>query len=403
MPKITGLRTLRIGERPNLLWVEITTDEGLVGLGESFRGAAVVETMLHEQVAPSLIGRDPRHIEGVSLELMGPYLGFGSSGAEVRAASAVDIALWDLAGQRQGVPTFIAMGGGVRDRIRVYNTCAGYSYNTSGGVRRDIGAAERAGGPNDDQVSFIQDAGALAHSLLEEGYGAMKIWPFDVHAPKSGGQMISATDLKAGLEPFRKIRDAVGHRIEVMAELHSLWSAEAATRICRALEEYDVFWAEDPIAKMNDTAALADLRRRTRTPICGSETIAGVVKFRELLAADALDFVMLDVAWCGGLTEARKIAALAQSHAKPLAPHDCTGPITLIAGLHLALHAPTAIFQEVVRASLATWYRDLVTELPVIKQGTALAPTGAGLGTRLQPALWDRKDAIVRTSGSVAR
>jgi L-alanine-DL-glutamate epimerase-like enolase superfamily enzyme len=403
MPKITGLRTLRIGERPNLLWLELTTDEGLTGLGESFRGAAVVETMLHEQVAPWLIGRDPRHIEAVSLELMGPYVGFGSSGAEVRAASAVDIALWDLAGQRHGVPTYIAMGGGVRDRIRVYNTCAGYSYNTAGSGRREIDARDRPVGPYDDQVAFMRDAGELAHSLLAEGYGAMKIWPFDVHAAKTGGQAISLPDLKTSLEPFRKVREAVGQRIEVMAELHSLWSAEAATRICRALEEYDIFWAEDPIAKMNDTAALADLRRRTRTPVCGSETIAGIVKFREFLAAHALDFVMLDVAWCGGLTEARKIAALAQSHAKPLAPHDCTGPITLIAGLHLALHAPTAIFQEVVRASLATWYRDLVTELPVIERGMALAPTAAGLGTRLQPDVWIRQDAIVRTSGAAAR
>ena len=188
-----------------------------------------------------------------------------------------------------------------------------------------------------------------------------------------------------------------------MAELHSFWNAEAAARICRALEDYDVLWAEDPLAKMNDAAALADLRRRTRTPVCGSETIAGIVKFRELLAADALDFVMLDVAWCGGLTEARKIAALAQSHARPVAPHDCTGPVTLIAGLHLALHAPTAIFQEVVRASLATWYRDLVTDLPVIEQGMALAPGRAGLGTRLQPGLWRREDAAVRISGDAIR
>ena len=82
--------------------------------------------------------------------------------------------------------------------------------------------------------------------------------------------------------------------------------------------------------------------------------------FRDLLAADAVDMVMLDLAWCGGLTDGRKIAALAEAYAKPLAPHDCTGPVTLMAGLHLALHAPTAIFQEVVRATLATWYRELV-------------------------------------------
>lgn len=400
MSIVAGLRTVRIAERPNLIWVEIATDDGLVGLGESFRGAAAIETVLHEQIAPWLIGRDARHIEAVSRELLGPYVGFGSSSAEIRAASAVDIALWDLAGQRQGEPTYVALGGGVRDRIRAYNTCAGYSYNTAGISRRTVSGGEKPSGPYDDQIAFMQDAGALAQSLVAENYSAMKIWPFDVHAAGTGGQLISLADLKAGLEPFRKIRAAVGDRIEVMCELHSLWNSQAATRICRALEDYGVFWAEDPLAKMDDSAALADLRRQTRTPICGSETLAGVVKFRELLAAGALDVVMLDVAWCGGLTEARKIAALAQAHARPLAPHDCTGPITLIAGLHLAMHAPTAIFQEVVRASLSTWYGDLVTQLPVIREGMVLAPTGAGLGTRLQPGVWRRDDACVRESGA---
>ncbi|HEX2114657.1 MAG TPA: enolase C-terminal domain-like protein, partial [Alphaproteobacteria bacterium] len=174
--------------------------------------------------------------------------------------------------------------------------------------------------------------------------------------------------------------------------------ARAATQICRALEEYNVFWAEDPLCKMDDARALADLRRQTRTPICGSETLAGTVPFRDLLAADALDFVMIDLAWCGGLTEGRKIAALAEAHAKPLAPHDCTGPVALWAGLHLAMHAPTAIFQEVVRATLATWYRELVTDLPVIHKGMVQAPTAPGLGATLEPAVTKRSDATIRES-----
>ncbi|MCI0755414.1 mandelate racemase/muconate lactonizing enzyme family protein [Teichococcus vastitatis] len=399
MSRITRLRTIRIAERPNLIWVEIETDEGLTGLGESFRGAQAVEAVLHEQVAPLLIGRDARRIEAVSRQLMTPYLGFHSASAEVRAASAVDLALWDLAGHRHGIPVHEALGGTVRSEIRAYNTCAGYSYNTQGVARRDISAADLAAGPYDDQIAFMRDAGALAESLLSEGYAAMKIWPFDIYAPASGGHMISLEDLKAGLEPFRKIRAAVGTRIEVMAELHSLWGTQAAARICRALEDHGVFWAEDPIAKMDDAQALADLRRQTRTPICGSETLAGAVSYRTLLAADAVDVVMLDLAWCGGLTEGRKIAALAEAHAKPLAPHDCTGPVTLMAGLHLALHAPTAIFQEVVRATLATWYRDLVTELPVLKAGLVQAPEAPGLGTALRPEVKQRPDAVIRESG----
>ena len=402
MSKLRCVRTIRIAERPNLIWVELETDEGLTGLGESFRGAQAVEAAIHELAAPWLLGRDSRRIEPISRHLTTPYVGFGAASAEMRAASAIDIALWDLAGKRHGIPVHEALGGAMRSEIRSYNTCAGYDYNSGnrGGAagRRDIGAADKAIGPYDDQVAFMQDAGALAESLLSEGYAAMKIWPFDVHATASGGQMITLAELKQGLLPFEKIRKAVGDRIEIMAELHSLWSAPAAERICRALEDLGIFWAEDPIGKMNHFEALADLRRRTRTPICGSETLGGAVSYRQMLAADAADIVMLDLAWCGGLTEARKIAALAEAHAKPLAPHDCTGPVSLMAGLHLALHAPTAIFQEVVRATLATWYRDLVTDLPVLKMGMAQAPAAPGIGTALLPELWKRPDAVVRES-----
>ena len=397
MSRITQLRTYRHPDRPSLLWLEIDTDDGLTGLGETFRGAATVETMIHAEIAPQLLGRDASAIESINALLTQPYVGYNASGAEIRAASAVDIALWDLAGQRQQVPLYQALGGAARTGIPVYNTCAGYAFNTSG-KRRDIGAADVSTGPYDDQVAFMRDAGALATSLRDEGYAAMKVWPFDIYAPKTQGQTISLKDLKTGLEPFKRIRDAVGDDIEVMCELHGLWGNHAALRICQALEDYGVFWAEDPISKMDDVHTLADLRSRTRTPICGSESLAGLPVFRDLLAANALDVVMLDLCWCGGITTARKIAALAQAYAKPLAPHDCTGPVALMAGLHLALHAPTAIYQEVVRATLATWYRDLVTDLPHIDAGVALPPTGHGLGTRLSPAFKARTDLLMRAS-----
>lgn len=396
MSRVAALRTIRLEERPNLLWIEITTDEGLTGLGEAFRGAQAVEAVLHESVGPWLLGRDSRRIEAASRHLLTPYVGFGAPSAEVRAASAVDMALWDLMGQRHGIPVHEALGGAVRDSVRAYNTCAGYDYNSRGAGQRRIGEGDAPAGPYDDQIAFLRDAGTLAESLLAEGYAAMKIWPFDAYANASGGQMIGLEDLNRGLEPFRKVRRAVGDRIEVMCELHSLWSMPAAARICRALEEFDVFWAEDPIGKMEDLESLAELRRATRVPICGSETLGGKTAFRRALALGAVDVVMLDLAWCGGLTEARKIAALAEAHARPLAPHDCTGPVALWAGLHLALHAPTAIFQEVVRATLATWYRDLVTELPAVVAGHIQAPAAPGLGCTLRPEVARRPNATVR-------
>ena len=187
MSNVTCIRTIRIGERPNLIWVEIETDDGLVGLGESFRGAEAVEASIHEQVAPWLLRRDARRIEAVSRQLLTPVVGFHSSGAEVRAASAIDIALWDLAGKRHGVPVHEALGGAVRDEIRAYNTCAGYAYNTASARRRSIGVGDEAIGPYDDQVAFMRDAGKLAESLLAEGYTAMKIWPLDDIAAGCGG------------------------------------------------------------------------------------------------------------------------------------------------------------------------------------------------------------------------
>lgn len=120
MPRITALRTIRLPERPKLIWVEVETEDGLTGLGETFRGAQAVEAVLHEQTAPAIIGRAAENITSISSELLNPYVGFGSSSAEVRAASAVDIALWDLAGQRAGVPLHVARRGrGTRSRPRL--------------------------------------------------------------------------------------------------------------------------------------------------------------------------------------------------------------------------------------------------------------------------------------------
>lgn len=404
MSMITKIRTIRLKQFPNSIWVEIETDEHLKGLGEAWRGAAAVETVIHQEIAPWLIGQDSRRIEFISRTLMTPYVGFHSASAEVRAASAIDIALWDLCGKRHQIPVHEALGGASRTAIPVYNTCSGYSFNAgssaynSGATRRIITAADEVRGPYDDQIAFTRDAGKLAESLLAEGYKSMKIWPFDPFAVKTNGTWISDEDLEAGLEPFRKIRAAVGNRIEILCELHSLWSVPAAIRICQALEPFHVFWAEDPLCKMDDIQQLQYLRTKTRTPVCGSETLAGAVTFRQMFAAGTFDYAMLDLGWCGGLTEGRKIAALAESYNIPIAPHDCTGPVLLWAGLHLALHTPSGLFQEVVRANLATWYQDIATCLPEIRDGAAQMPAAPGLGMELRPEVMQRKDSIIKES-----
>jgi galactonate dehydratase len=395
--KITAIETIRLEEFPNLLWVKVHTDEGLVGLGETFFLARTVEAYLHEHAAPQLLGRDPLAIDAIARNLVG-YLGFRSTGAEMRGNSAIDIALWDLFGKATGQPIAQLLGGFTRSSIRTYNTCAGSSYMRSdrgqrvenyglSGERRDC----------DDLHAFLHHADDLAEELLAEGITAMKIWPFDMAAEKTHGRDISAADLRAALEPFEKIRARVGDRMDVMVEFHSMWQLLPAMRIARSLAPYDTFWHEDPI-KMDSLASLKRYAEASPTPICASETLGSRFAFRDLLETGVAGVVMLDVAWCGGLSEARKIAAMAEAWHLPVAPHDCTGPVVLCASTHLSLNAPNALVQESVRAYYRTWYRDLVTALPEVREGMITVPPGPGLGLELAPDLAQRFTAHVRTT-----
>jgi L-alanine-DL-glutamate epimerase-like enolase superfamily enzyme len=396
--KITRLETVRVGEFPNILWLRVHTDEGLYGLGETFRAAAAVEAYLHEWVAPLVLGTDALAIDAISRRLYG-YLGFNSTGVETRAASALDIALWDLWGKATNQPVVQLLGGRTRERIRTYNTCAGYRYvrETRPQQVANWGLGGETGGPYEDLDAFLNRADELALSLLEQGITGMKIWPFDPPAEASGGLYISGPDLDKALEPFRKIRKAVGNRMDVMVEFHSLWNLPTAIRIARALEEFDTFWHEDPI-KMDSLADLRTYAEASRAPVCASETLAFRSSFRELLETRSTGVVMLDLSWCGGLSEAKKIATMAEAYHLPVAPHDCTGPVVLAASCHLSCNVPNALVQESVRAFYTGWYKELVTALPEVRDGTIAPPPGPGLGLDLLPDIAKRPDASVRSS-----
>ena len=383
--KITALETIRVAERPNLIWLQVHTDEGVTGLGETFFGAATVEAHVHDYIAPRVIGRDPFEIDKLAGDLVG-YLGFRSSGAEMRGNSAFDIALWDIFGKALNQPIAQLLGGFTRREIRTYNTCAGTEYvkKTTGQVTSNYGLG--VSNQYDDLNGFLTSADELAHSLLQEGITAMKIWPFDRAAEASRGQYISAPDLRAALEPFEKIRRAVGDRMDIMVEFHSLWQLLPACQIARALTPFQTFWHEDPI-KMDSLASLKRYAEVSPAPISASETLATRWGFRDLLETGAAGVVMLDLSWCGGLSEARKIASMAEAWHLPVAPHDCTGPVVLCASTHLSLNAPNALVQESVRAFYRTWYRDLVTALPEVKHGMITVPPGPGLGMDLHPDL----------------
>jgi galactonate dehydratase len=397
--KISKLETIRLGEYPNLLFVRLHTDAGLAGLGETYFGAQAVEAYLHETAAPLLLGTDPLHIDRHARALYG-YLGYASSGAETRGNSAVDIALWDIFGKVTGQPLYQLLGGASRDRIRVYNTCAGSHY-IRGASRQAVSnwglPEDSPQGPYEDLDAFLNRPADLARSLLDQGITAMKIWPFDPYAEATGGQYISPRDLQAGLGPFRKIRAAVGDAIEIMVEFHGLWNLPAAKRIAAALEEFGPFWYEDPL-KADSLEALADYAASTPVPVTLSETLSGRWAFRELLERRAAGIVMLDLGWCGGVSEAKKIATMAEAYQLPVAPHDCTGPVVLTASTHLSVNVPNAFIQETVRAYYTGWYRDLLTALPAVADGHITPPPGPGLGTELLPGITQRSDVSIRVS-----
>ncbi len=398
--RITVIETLRTTEFANVIWVRIHTDAGLIGLGETFYGAAAVEAHIHDTLAGRLVGRNPLHIEAIHREMLNLPMAQSSTGAEYRAASAVDIALWDLFGKVCNQPVHQMLGGLCRSKQRVYNTCAGYGYVRSTNIKPvfNWNRSDDAG-PYEDLNGFMTQADLVAESLLESGISAMKIWPFDPAAIENDGMSITPAQLKAALEPFEKIRRAVGDKMDIMVEFHSLWNLPMAKKIAKALEPYNPTWFEDPI-RMNSPQALAEYARNTSVWVCASETLGSRFPYKDMLDRDAMHVVMADLCWTGGLTEGRKIAAMAETYHRPFAPHDCIGPVGFIAGIHASFSQPNTLIQESVRAFYTGWYKELVTTLPTITDGYVLPMEGPGLGTDLLPTVFERADLVVRRSAA---
>lgn len=402
--KIIGIETIRLKEFPNILFLEVHTDEGISGLGETFYGAAAVEAYLHESVAGLLIGEEASDVERHRARLRGTIWRSFGIGVESRGNSAVNIALWDLIGKRQNRPIYDVLGGATRDEVRIYNTCAGYRYVREPPLTQTSNwglPTDHSSGPFEDLDSFLFRADELAQSLLDQGINGMKIWPFDEFAKDTGGCGISAKSLELALDPIRKIRDAVGLEMDVMIELHSLWDLPSAYAIAQSLEEFSPLWIEDPMP-CNNIAALARLAKSTTIPLALSETIGSVEAYVSVISEGAAQYIIVDASWAGGISESLRIATVADAYHLPVTFHDCSGPISLVVASHLAMHIPNVYLQETVRAYYTGWYRELVTNLPSISNGWLRAPLGPGLGTELTPGIRSRPDAIVQLSGATA-
>jgi L-alanine-DL-glutamate epimerase-like enolase superfamily enzyme len=392
---IRSIATVQSDDQPNVLWVLVETDEGAVGLGETFFGADAVAAYVHETAAPYLVGQDALAITAHWGALYRLWSRKGV-GAEARGASAIDIALWDVFGQQTGLPLHQLLGGRVRESIRVYNTCAGPRYQSTRLRPGDsLFGIENPGGPDEDLWAFLNEPEALAESLLAERIDAMKIWPFDATLASDGGQMASRVVIDEGVAILERIRAAVGNRMEIAIEMRSRWLLPAAKRIVAAVERFDPLWIEDPVRNDN-IAALADVARSTHVPIAAGENIGSRFRQRELVAAGAVGIALSDATWCGGVTEARRIAELAAVHSLPFGLHDCTGPVNLAVGVHVSLAVENAFRQEIVRAYYRGWYRDVATGLPVLEDGFLTPGPGPGHGVHLAPDLLDRPTTHVR-------
>jgi len=378
--KIKSIETIQIEEFPMIIWVQVKTDSGLVGLGETFFGPRAVAGCVHEMFAPMLIGKDPLAIERHWRDMFDMANAYGYAGAESRAISAIDIALWDIAGQVTDQPIYNLLGGACRDRVRTYNTTGQY-------------------GENKDMELAIVNAGTLAQSLVDDGITAMK-WAFTDHfADINRGTHVSNEDLKLMIKPIEEIRNAVGDQIEVANDGHGRWNLNSAIRIGKAMDHLDMMWQEELIQPTNVESHLR-LADEVEAPICVSQRLISEYQFRDYLKAGAAEVVMPDLIWTGGITETKKICTMAEAEQRPVAPHDMTGPVNVFACAHISMSAPNVFLMETCRAFYGNggWYDKVLETNIKVEDGYLLAPEGPGLGTRLRQDLFDRPDITVEVT-----
>ena len=395
--EIVALDTISCDLQPNVMWVQVTASSGHVGLGETWFGVGPTEAHIHEVAAPYLLGRDPGLLRHHQQELMMLWSRKGV-GAEARAASAVEVALWDLMGKVYGLPIHRLLGGASRDRVPVYNTCVGPGYiKTALSVGNDLFSPPEPGGLHEDMWATLNTPGDLARDLLDSGIGTMKILPFDARFAYGDGDIFRLEDLERGLRIFEEIREAVGSAIEIAIECRGRWNVPAAKRMMAAVEQFNPVWVEDPIRNEN-AEALAEVRAAGNTPIAAGESLGIPYRHLELINAGAVDIVLTDVVWNGGIGPARTVADLASLNMLSAGLHDCTGPVALAASVHLSMHHPATFGQEIVRAYYHGWYQDVAVGLPALSGGEIGADDTPGHGVELRPEFLSDAGTTIRTT-----
>ncbi|MBL8214734.1 MAG: galactonate dehydratase [Bryobacterales bacterium] len=360
--KITAIKTLVVNARMrNWILVKVETDQpGLYGWGEAtleWKTKGVVGSI--EDLSVLLIGQDPRRIEHLWQIMHRQYFWRGGI-VTMTAMSGIDQSLWDIKGKELGKPVCELLGGPVRDRLRLYDHLGGGKLEDIYGTLEPEVFAER-----------------LQHSI-EKGFTAVKSMPIPV------AELVeSPAVMKRAAKCVEAMRNA-GPDIDIMLDLHARTTVAAALQFGRMLADYDLFWYEEPCWPEH-MDAMVEVSRALPFPIATGERLVGRWEFRELLEKRACAIVQPDVSHCGGISEARRIAAMAETYSISVACHNPQGPVSTAASIQIGFAVPNYLIQEVVRADVP-WRNDILTDPLNVTQGYVLPPTKPGLGIDINEA-----------------
>lgn len=359
--RITGLGASVINAgRRNWIFVRIETDQpGLVGWGEAsleVKTRGVLGAI--EDFAPLVVGEDPRRIEHL-WQILYRQQFFRGGAVEMSAVSGIDQALWDIKGKDLGVPVWQLLGGRVRDRVRFYDHLGG-------------GAPEATYGEMDPAV-----VAELAQRSVADGFDAIKV----LAVPRSR-PLESNARVREAAAAMAAIRGAVGPDVQIMVDLHGRTTAAMAIRYGQALAEHDPWFLEEPVPPEDVDGHLAVAQALPGIPIATGERLIGRWAFRPFFERGAIAVAQPDVCHTGGISEVRRIAAMAEAHGISVAPHNPLGPIATVANLHLAVATPNHLIQEVMRSDVP-WRDEVVRGVPPIIDAHMSPPEAPGLGIEI--------------------
>lgn len=360
--KITGIETLVCHARMrNWVFVKVLTDQaGLIGWGEAtleWHTRSVVAAV--EDMVPLLVGEDPTRPEYLWQMMYRQHFWHGHGIVRATAIAGIDLALWDIVGKVAGMPVSKLFGGPVRDHVRTY-------CHLGGGKMEDFYQT-----PADNAKRF----GELALQAVEAGFTAFK------------SMAVPSTMALEGLKPVRAaeaavaaMRDAVGEDIDIMVDCHARPSPAMGLKFGKALDQYGLYFFEEPCWP-ECVEGLAMINAALTTPVASGERVTHLEGFRQMFERRAVEVCQLDITHCGGLTSARRVAALAEAHRISLAPHNPQGPVSTAASLEFGFSQPSYIICETVHEDVP-WRRDVVQEgFTVEERGRIVRPnTRPGLG-----------------------